>query len=1459
VALSSFARRVEAAQHELDILWQYMDLEPALKQPLQQVVEGFTALMEEIHVAQEELQIQNEELQAAHQAAETERRRYQDLFDLAPDGYVVTNLGGIIEEANYAAGELLNIRRELLVGRPLAAFVYSREQTTFSSLLSRLTTDPESQGQEWELSLQPWARAPFPAALTASPARDAAGRVIRLRWLLRDVTAAKRAEERERLLVQISQDRQAIRELADEAQHQADELKAILWAMTDAVVVYNVDGTVIQANPAAARAYGLAPAETVRSMNISRFLRHATRQWEQEAGGAPLVQELTKRYPDGRPVIADDLPSTRSLRGETVDNELYYLTTASGEERAVLVSTTPLIHEGQISGAVLVWHDITERQQIERDRDRLIAILESTPDMVSTASVEGRLLYLNQAARRILGIPDGADLATRTIPAGHPEWAHDIIQNKAIPTARREGMWQGETAVLSHNGREIPMSEVIIAHKGAEGKVEYLSTIARDVSELRRLVEENRSQREFMERLVEVAPVGIAVVRGADHHYELVNAAYQKMAGLSGLSIAGRTIEELLSPLVAAKVLDQINRVYESGQVVSLHEVQIPAGPAQEQSYWNIDHVPLRNSEGQIDSVLIIAHDISVQVATHRQVERLALQDQAILASMSEGLIVFDLEGNILSMNPAGLRMHQFTGVEEARRHLREYPDLFQARTMAGQLLPLEDWPATRMMGGEDFTGYELTVQRTDTGHTFTASYSGSGVLDQEGRRILGLLTLHDITSQKAAEAERERLMGQLEAEQSRMKAIIKNAPEAIVVVDRQGRIVLANPAADRIFGQPLPYGQKFETHITLALCDPEGKPYDPRHLPLTRSALEGQAFQNVEMSVCGASDLPRALLVSSAPIRDRRGNITGAVGIFQDITERQRTQLALARQADRLRVLHDSDQAILTAQSPDDIAEGVLQHIWQLVPCLRAGVVLFTLEAGQAELLAVQAGDLTRLGKGWQGQIRAEWPIDALKTGQVYTIEDVLGLPMSAEVRQVLEEEGIRTLMNVPLIAQGELIGALSMGMAQPHNLTAEQMDIVQEMAAELAIGIQQNRLHEQVRRHAQDLEQQVAQRTAALQASEARLRAILDGSAVGIALSDMEGRIVESNPALQIMLGYNGDELLGRDLANLTSPEDAAIDLALFEELVGGQRDQYTAEKHYACKDGRIIWGNVTVSLVKGEGGKPLYVISLIEDVTERKKMQEALLSAEKLAVAGRMGASLAHEINNPLQSVIGCLGLVEKSMAEGGDPGRYLSVARQELRRAASIVTQLRDMSRLSHQTRKEPLDVNAVADEVLILTRKQAQEKRVEVVWAPAENLPAVRGVADRIRQVFLNLVLNALDAMPEGGQLRVSTAQTEQPDGVAVAFADTGVGIAPERLGNLFDPFYTTKSQGLGLGLYITHNVVEEHGGHIDVSSHVGQGTIFTVWLPARSGSAEQDKNRPDLRLDEKEKKKWQMQ
>jgi PAS domain S-box-containing protein len=682
-------------------------------------------------------------------------------------------------------------------------------------------------------------------------------------------------------------------------------------------------------------------------------------------------------------------------------------------------------------------------------------------------------------------------------------------------------------------------------------------------------------------------------------------------------------------------------------------------------------------------------------------------------------------------------------------------------------------------------------------------------VKDEAGMSQGLVFSLADVTEQVRARHERERLLAEARGQQQQaeeasrestaanrlLQALIETMPIGVIVSDGDGTLVMTNAAAQAILGSPVA-GQVSQPKRAYTPYYPDGSPFPPQDMPLVHALVEGKVVRDVEILIRRSDSSECTILASAAPVKDETDKVVSAVAVFQDITEQRYAEGRLRFKADILAQIADAVVAV-------DGDERVTY-----------------LNRRAAELYEVDRDK--GLGNELSDLYHNEW-LDPGAERQAYTS---------------LQERGYWRGENVHITTRGRRIHVESIvsALEDAHGQSAGLLATMRDVTAQKEAESERDRLLEEVRRYTERLEEMVAQRTVALQASQARLRAIFDGAAIGIALADLEGRIVESNPALQAMLGYSAGELCGMVFTEFTHPDDVTADTDLYRELVAGSRTEYSLDMRYIRKDGQVIWARLTVSLVRaGEDEAPLAIV-MVEDITEQKKVQDALLRTERLAIAGQLGASLAHEISNPLQSVIGCLGLAEKNLAEGADVSRYLRVAREELRRAAGTVAQLRDLHRLSEPEGRKFTDLNALLEQVLLLCKKKCEECRIKVDWKRADNLPSVLLVPDRLRQVFLNLILNALDATPEGGRLEVSTTRTTAseaaPAGVCISFIDSGSGIAPDVLPHVFDPFYSTKPQGLGLGLYITHKIVEAHGGCIDVKSCLGEGTTFSVWLPA---------------------------
>ncbi|MCD6345590.1 MAG: GAF domain-containing protein, partial [Anaerolineae bacterium] len=275
---------------------------------------------------------------------------------------------------------------------------------------------------------------------------------------------------------------------------------------------------------------------------------------------------------------------------------------------------------------------------------------------------------------------------------------------------------------------------------------------------------------------------------------------------------------------------------------------------------------------------------------------------------------------------------------------------------------------------------------------------------------------------------------------------------------------------------------------------------------------------------------------------------------------------------------------------------------------------------------------------------------------------------------------------------------------------------------------------------------------------------------------------------------------------------------------EIVNKRQGRFTSEDLNLLEAASFI---VTQSLENAR----LYQDLLIQ-MQAREKAQAQLVHSEKMGALGRLTASLAHEINNPLQAMQSCLTLATERLEyipHGEKLDRYLSIIGDETERVSNIVRRVSGFYRPAREELRLT-DLHTVLESTLQLVGKQLQHADITVEREWTEELPLIPANPDQLKQVCLNLVLNALDAMPEGGTLRVRTA-LEAPDFLRIEFSDTGVGMSPETQSRLFEPFFTTKEQGSGLGLSISYGIIKAHNGEITVTSEEGRGTTFTILLP----------------------------
>ena len=366
------------------------------------------------------------------------------------------------------------------------------------------------------------------------------------------------------------------------------------------------------------------------------------------------------------------------------------------------------------------------------------------------------------------------------------------------------------------------------------------------------------------------------------------------------------------------------------------------------------------------------------------------------------------------------------------------------------------------------------------------------------------------------------------------------------------------------------------------------------------------------------------------------------------------------------------------------------------------------------------------------------------------------------------------------------------------------------------------------------------------ALRESEERFRRVFEEGPLGLALVRRDYRFFKVNSALCSMVGYTEDELTGLSFEDITHPDDLEKDRELAVKLFRGDIGNYRLHKRYIRKTGEIIWINLTASVIRDSDGMPIYGLAMVEDITAARHAQEEAMVRQKLESIGVLASGIAHDFNNLLGSVLAQAELAETAVAGGAAPTGELASIKMLAVRASEIVRELMLFAG-QEGTKLEPVDVSQLVGEMLALLKVSISKN---AVLRPdlTPNLPAVMGNAPQIRQMVMNLVTNASEAIGERtGIVTVTTscvagtqceADSSSGEFLRLEVSDTGCGMTEEQKARIFDPFYTTKSAGRGLGLSVVSGIIQSHEGSVRVISTPGHGTTFRVLLPCTEAPVE---------------------
>ncbi len=603
-------------------------------------------------------------------------------------------------------------------------------------------------------------------------------------------------------------------------------------------------------------------------------------------------------------------------------------------------------------------------------------------------------------------------------------------------------------------------------------------------------------------------------------------------------------------------------------------------------------------------------------------------------------------------------------------------------------------------------------------------------------------------------------------------RCMTASAMSGIVMIDNDGRITFWNGAAEKIFGWPSFEAIGKDVHEFLA--PPCYHEMSRRAFPVFRLTGRGPVIgKNLELVALrkDGEEFPIQLALSSVCLRGQ----WNALGIINDISDRKQAEDNLQEQ------LH------------------FLQELIDAIP----NPVFFKNTTG-------------------------------MYLGCNTPFEDFIGVRKNSLIGKSVYEIHPRELADVYFAADRKLLESSSG--VQVYESTAQHADgRRQEVLFNKAVFTRKDGSVGGIVGVILDITERKRMEKA-LRESEERFRRTFDQSPIGAAIVSLDYRFLRVNGQWCRITGFTEQELVGLSLSDISHPDDLENDILMKRRLTAGEIDSFQMDKRYLRKDGKEIWTSLSVCLMKNTSGEPLYFLPMMEDITKRKQLENEVLKNQKLESLGVLAGGIAHDFNNLLTGILGNISLAKMATPRESIAFRRLDEAERASERARDLTYQLLTFSKGGAPIKK----VTSIGQIVVDSADFAHRGSTVACEYAIADEILPLEADEGQISQVIHNLVLNAVQAMPGGGLIRICAENVhEKPaslhserDYVRVSITDNGPGIPEDILPRIFDPYFSTKTKGSGLGLASVYSIIKNHDGLIEVDTRVGSGTTFHIYLPA---------------------------
>lgn len=816
-------------------------------------------------------------------------------------------------------------------------------------------------------------------------------------------------------------------------------------------------------------------------------------------------------------------------------------------------------------------------------------------------------------------------------------------------------------------------------------------------------------------------------------------------------------------------------------------------------------------------STLVWEHEAAYLVAlrditTQKQADRVLREERdfsaAVLDTVAALVLVIDPEGRIVRFNQAWETLSGYSAEEALGAYFWELfilPDELDAVRGEFERLRVGQLPSER-------TNFIVTR----SGERKLIAWSNTVLRDPAGDVAYIMATGIDFTERAAIERT-------LQHSEARFRAVFAQSAIGMLLAGPDGRLVESNAAIQKLLGYTAAelYQRSF-TDIT----HPDDLMLNQR---LFREVCTGKRDQyQLEKRYLRRDGEPVWVRVTAYPVKDPGTDTQLVLAMAEDITQRKQAEQAEAEQRALSEALREAAEAITMTLELDEVLDRLLASVARVIPHDSANIMLVENEVAQV---------VRWLGHYDEPALRA-WlqaqrlPITAVpnlrrvwESGEPFIIPDTEHDPGWLHRP---ETAWIRGHITVPIRRHGMVFGFLNLDSATPEAFTSEQARLLQTFADHAGIAIWNAQLYDAVRQHAANLEERVAQRTLELAQERAQLETILDAMGEGVVYLDARGDVLYTNRAFSELLGYPTRDAVQTPAA-IHETAFAALSGANWRDEVAatlGHSEEWCGEAVLQRADGSTFDAALTIDAVLGPDGKPIGQVELIRDISQEKALREQ---------KDRFIANASHELRTPITNMMMRLYLLRKDPASLPE---HLRVLEYVTRRMEALVDDLLDISRFERgtiQLEREDTVLQDLIEHVVLVQQPHAEAKNICLaVRLSAEPLVS-RVDANRLVQVLTNLITNAINYTREQGKVEVSLVpETVRGRAEAVIrVTDTGVGIPPDQVNQIFEPFFRvthTGSKGTGLGLTISKEIVEQHGGTISVDSLYGQGSTFTIRL-----------------------------